>query len=627
VVAAANPSLGAAHYNLANVFLDMRKFDAAIGAFERALAADPTYLPARQNFGMALILAGRLDDAIAQFKMMVEGGWTSLEAQLGQALALMQQGKAQDALGILCHVLNFNSSADAKLLFVDCVRTLSRYTPIPGLEKHLIAALSEPWIRPCDIAHNAAIAAMNAPATAPIFERALAAGSNFKPDRHEIETLGSNSLLLALLESAPPFGSDFERVLTTLRRECLQIALAEDAAVSDALLTFACALARQCFVNDYVFSLADEESDKVQALCARFANEAPPPFTIAAVAAYRSLHEVAGVDRLLRQTWPPMIEQLLTQQVREPRLELQLRDAIPRLTPIDDAISVKVQHQYEENPYPRWTKIAAIKKVNSLDKYMRRLLPLSPFEPTGKTTCDILVAGCGTGQQPIETALLISNSKLLAVDLSRASLAYAQRKTRELGLTSVEYGQADVLNLALLGRTFDYITATGVLHHMADPLAALRSLAELLRPGGVMMLALYSKIARESVLAARTFVAASGFPSTPDGIRGARQAIMALPKGGLATKAIEWLDFYSTSECRDLLFHVQEQHFAVPQIKRAVADCSMRFLGFCIPPKIVGHYRARFPHDKFLTDLDNWHAFEIDNPRTFGDMYTFVLQK
>jgi tetratricopeptide (TPR) repeat protein/SAM-dependent methyltransferase len=626
-VVAISPGLAAAHYNLANVFVDMRKFDAAIGAFERALAADPIYLPARQNFGTALLMLGRLDDAIAQFKMVIDARWDSSEAHLGHAIALMQQGKAQDALGILCRVLNFNPSTDAKLLFVECVTALSQYTPVAGLGRHLIAALSDPWIRPRDIARYAVTAAISEPVTAAAFEQTLAAGASFKVDRLGIETLGSNRLLLAILENAEVADSNFERVLTTLRRECLQVALAEDAAVSDALLTFACALARQCFVNEYVFSLTDDESDKVQALCERFANEAPPPFTIATVAAYRSLHDIVGVDRLLRQTWPPVIEQLLTQQVRERSLELQLHDGIPRLTPIDDAISVKVQHQYEENPYPRWTKIATINKAIPFDEYMRKLLPFSPFEPTGKITCDILVAGCGTGQQPIETALLISNSRLLAVDLSRASLAHALRKTRELGVTTIEYGQADILNLGSLGRTFDYIIATGVLHHMADPFATWRSLAELLKPGGVMRLALYSKIATEPVLAARAFVAAKGFPRTPDGIRRARQAIMALPKVELARQVIGSGDFYSTSGCRDLLFHVHEQRFAIPQIKRAVADSGTRFLGFHIPAGIVGHYRARFPHDRLLTDLDNWHAFEIDNPRTFAGMYRFVLQK
>jgi ubiquinone/menaquinone biosynthesis C-methylase UbiE len=45
---------------------------------------------------------------------------------------------------------------------------------------------------------------------------------------------------------------------------------------------------------------------------------------------------------------------------------------------------------------------------------------------------------------------------VLAVDLSLTGLAYAERKTRELGCTNIEYGQADILKLSALGRSFDY---------------------------------------------------------------------------------------------------------------------------------------------------------------------------
>jgi tetratricopeptide (TPR) repeat protein len=98
-----------------------------------------------------------------------------------------------------------------------------------------------------------------------------------------------------------------------------------------------------------------------------------------------------------------------------------------------------------------------------------------------------------------------------------------------------------------------------------NPFAAWRSVAELLRPGGVMMLGLYSKIASENVLPARAFVAENGFSSTPKGIRRARQAIMALAKGELATKVIEWCaDFYTTSECRDLLLRAAQNVLSTP---------------------------------------------------------------
>ena len=46
-------------------------------------------------------------------------------------------------------------------------------------------------------------------------------------------------------------------------------------------------------------------------------------------------------------------------------------------------------------------------------------------------TPNILIAGCGTGQHSIGTAAKFKGSKVLAIDLSLASLSYAKRKTEE----------------------------------------------------------------------------------------------------------------------------------------------------------------------------------------------------
>jgi len=626
-VVAADPKLATAHYNLANVLVDKREFEAAIGAFERALAAEPNHLPARQNLGTALLMLGRLDDAIEQFKTVSAARWDFAEAQLGHASALMQKGNMQEALAILCRVLDFNPNADARLLFVQCIKSLTHCAPVTGLENHLIAALAEPWARPRDLAGYASAAIRMAGAVAAIYARAAAVGDNFKPTQTDLETLAADRLLLAVLENAAVVDPDLERILTAARRRLLAIAADEAGAVGDALLGFACALARQCFVNEYVFDLSDEECDQARALRDRFDAEAPSPFTIAVVASYFPLHDVPGADRLLALAWPAALDALLAQQLREPRIERELRQAIPQLTPIDDDVSLKVQRQYEENPYPRWIKITRIAKVVSLDDYIRKLLPFAPLVPVRKVDCDILVAGCGTGQQPLELALSIAGAKILAIDLSRASLGHAQRKMRELAVDNIDYAQADILKLGALGRTFDFVAAGGVLHHMADPLAAWRDLTALVRPGGLMMLGLYSQTATPHVLAARAFAAAQGFQATADGIRRARQVIMALPDGELVKTIIGAVDFCSTSDCRDLLFHVQEQRLTIPQLKRVIDETGMRCLGFCVHPEVVGRYRTRFPQDPTMTDLGNWHAFETDNPHTFIGMYQFVLQK
>ena len=50
-------------------------------------------------------------------------------------------------------------------------------------------------------------------------------------------------------------------------------------------------------------------------------------------------------------------------------------------------------------------------------------------------------------QHPIHIAQQFAGAQVLALDLSRASLAYARRKTSEMGLKQIEYAQADILNL------------------------------------------------------------------------------------------------------------------------------------------------------------------------------------
>ena len=60
---------------------------------------------------------------------------------------------------------------------------------------------------------------------------------------------------------------------------------------------------------------------------------------------------------------------------------------------------------------------------------------------------DVLFAGCGTGLSTVEFARQTPHARVLAIDLSLASLCYAQRMTQSYGLTNVEFGQADITKL------------------------------------------------------------------------------------------------------------------------------------------------------------------------------------
>jgi SAM-dependent methyltransferase len=191
-----------------------------------------------------------------------------------------------------------------------------------------------------------------------------------------------------------------------------------------------------------------------------------------------------------------------------------------------------------------------------------------------------------------------------------------------LGLTNVEYGQADILKLASLGRRFDVIETVGVLHHLADPAAGWRVLLSLLRPHGLMLVGLYSATARQSLAAARAFIAERGYHATADDIRACRQEL--IQRFGMPP----FRDFSSTSGCRDLLFNVMEHQFTIPQIKTFLDENRLTFLGFeQLPPDLPRQFQQQFSDAGALRNLDSWHTFEETHPLTFGNMYFFWMQK
>ena len=444
-------------------------------------------------------------------------------------------------------------------------------------------------------------------------------------------SIAGDPLLRQVLVSGRVSDGEVERVLTLARRGLLRRARAGEQ-LDPTLLEFFCALAQQCFLNEYVFAESEDEHDDVARLAAMLeerlgADGEIAPASVIAVAAYRPLHALAGAHALLRRAWTPSIEQLLTLQVREPREEAAIRASLPALTAIDDAVSQAVRDQYEANPYPRWVTAAPPMTALRIDDYMRGKFPRAPVRPLAAAErLDILVAGCGTGSHPIETAQKYVGAHVLAVDLSRASLAYATRKTRALGL-AVDYAQADILALGGLARRFDVIEACGSLQCLQDPSAGWRVLLRLLAPGGLMLLGLYSRTARREINDARALIAQRGYRGAADEIRRFRQEAFGWPDEMPAKSVTRIGDFYSTSCCRDLLFHVQEYQHDLPEIAAFIAAENLQFIGFDLDVRILQAYAAANPEDPAMTDLARWHRFELAHPAIFSTMYQFWVQK
>ena len=556
-----------------------------------ALNQDPDNLRALVLLGDIVQQSGRNKLAVKLLRRALEIDCTDIAAHDNLAFAYAALGRTGDAVRHFTEAIALGLNEPEVLA--------KRSPPICSLLRHL----AEAWPRQLELSELLGV---------------QGAGP-----------LGREPMLLALLQTRPIHDLELERLLTAVRRGLLHsIAEHPDCDCDGDALEFFCALARQCFINEYVFALLDREREDLQKVYDRLVDAiqsraAVPPLALVAVASYLPLHTIPMAESLLNNSQPDAVARLLKIQIQEPREEESDRENIPALTRINDAVSLQVRSQYEENPYPRWSVVPPIKPTTVAD-FLWNHLGFSPQEwPRTRYGAEILIAGCGTGSHSIDSALRFPKTRILAVDISRASLAFARRQSRALALTNIEYAQADILELGTMNdRRFDIIETVGVLHHLSDPCAGWQGLLSLLRPNGLMFIGLYSDTGRRSLNFARSLIAQRGYQPVPEDIRACRQDLIGR---GWVPQA---RDFSSTSGCRDLLFNVMEHRFDIPQIRHFVETHGLQFLGFeQLPPGALDQFRQRYSEAASTRDLAAWHSFEQDHPQTFANMYLFWVQK
>ena len=143
-----------------------------------------------------------------------------------------------------------------------------------------------------------------------------------------------------------------------------------------------------------------------------------------------------------------------------------------------------------------------------------------------------------------------------------------------------------------------------------------------------MRVGLYNEegAARRSIVKARALVAERGYRPTVDDIRKCRQEIFGDNDGRWKT-IISTADFYSLSGVRDLLFHVMEHQFTITQISEFIARHGLSFLGFEAEPQVIQLFERQFSRAA-MTDIQQWHAFEMANPLALSRyMHVFSVRK
>lgn len=272
---------------------------------------------------------------------------------------------------------------------------------------------------------------------------------------------------------------------------------------------------------------------------------------------------------------------------------------------------------YSESPYPRWLAPERL-TIEPLPEQLQALFNLSIAEPQ-----DVLVAGCGTGQQLAQLALQLPQAKLTGIDLSLKALEYAAKRLSEHQLKA-DLFQADLLALHHWVQRFDLISCGGVLHHLEDPLAGLKVLAGLLKPNGLLKLGVYSQRARKPVWALREAYGITGQES-PEQVRAIRSQLLTDP-----SEAAQWLrgthDFYTLETCRDLLFHPREQAFSLPALAPWLTECQLELIGPELwQPGFYKLFDQMFPHLPY-SDLQAWDQLEANHPSLFAGLMVLWLR-
>lgn len=163
-----------------------------------------------------------------------------------------------------------------------------------------------------------------------------------------------------------------------------------------------------------------------------------------------------------------------------------------------------VQLHYEQYVYPDFPRLSSVRGCDTYALNGQALWAFFNGEPLDPKTGRILLAGSGSFS-PYPTAVANPETPIIALDLSKANLDRARQHTRWHLHFNVDFIEGDLLKATdRFGETsFHFIDCYGVIHHIADAVAACQTLHALLKPRAFARIMVYSRGARRSIESVR----------------------------------------------------------------------------------------------------------------------------
>ena len=229
---------------------------------------------------------------------------------------------------------------------------------------------------------------------------------------------------------------------------------------------------------------------------------------------------------------------------------------------------VDIRGFYETHPYPPFDdnldlhSSGSRSSVGNPRDWFHLYFPCRPYEEQ----LDILIAGCGMSQVGL-IGLAARQARITAIDISRVALERSRRTKDKYRMDHVELLELPIESVPQLGKTFDLIYCTGVLHHLADPLAGLRALRSVLRLEGAINVMVYGWYGRLGLTIMQELLRRAGVSADDAGIAKTRRWIAALPETHpLHHAAAQFRDLDQDAGLADLLLNPRERSYTVPEI-------------------------------------------------------------
>lgn len=609
------------------VYNQLNNLDEAILCFKKIIKIDKNFADAYYNLGIIFKRMDRVDDAISNYNKCIKIKPNKFEAYNNIGNVYRETNETQKAIEKYLQCLEINPNYLIALQnFGICLQNFYFNDRSKLVDKHIINLLENDRIlRPVDIVSSIInYLYLN------IEFKKIVENIDYSKIEKNIEKLVNSILdikiLISLLNITPITDLKIERFLKYLRKNIL-INISSVKNKKSTLIVIN-AIAKQCFINEYIYNIDEIEKKAIKELEKKISNNIKFKAStdiclgISCLAAYKSLNNYKWSKKILNYV---EIEDLVKQQIKENATEENIKKEILSHD-ISNAISKKVKNQYENNPYPRWTKISLYNEPKNILSYVNNNnLFVDEKKLKNWNNLNILVAGCGTGQHAITTATKFINSQITAIDLSANSLSYAKRKANELEIKNIDFIEMDILDLKYFGKNFEIIESVGVLHHMENPFNGWKALVNTLKPDGLIMIGLYSALARIHIKKIRKKIIKIKNTISNDDIKLFREEVINLENDDYELIK-QSPDFYSMSSIRDLIFHTQEHTFTISEISKYIKDLDLKFCGF-ENREIIKLFTKIYSKNKDLYNLKLWDKFENENYRIFAGMYQFWCQK